>query len=77
MAHPKLRGFFDRRKDLTVTVERTVETKTQVLNKKGEPVIENGKPKYNVTKTTIKENPIRDFNVRVNNAVPLDHKMLR
>jgi hypothetical protein len=77
MAHPKLRGFFARRKDLTVTVERTVETKTQVLNKKGKPVIENGKPKYNVTKTTIKENPIRDFNVRVNNAVPLDHKMLR
>lgn len=77
MAHPKLRGFSARRKDLTVTVERTVETKTQVLNKKGEPVIENGKPKYNVTKTTIKENPIRDFNIRVNNAVPLDHKMLR
>lgn len=76
MAHPKLRGFSARRKDLTVTVERTVETKTLVLNKKGEPVIENGKPKYNVTKTTIKENPVRDFNVRVNNAVPLDHKML-
>ena len=76
MAHPKLRGFSARRKDLTVTVERTVETKTQVLNKKGEPVIENGKPKYNVTKTTIKENPVRDFNVRVNNAVPLNHKML-
>lgn len=77
MAHPKLRGFSARRKDLTVTVERTVETKTQILNKKGEPVIENGKPKYNVTKTTIKENPIRDFNIRVNNAIPLDHKMLR
>ena len=77
MAHPKLRGFSARRKDLTVTVERAVETKTQVLNKKGEPVIENGKPKYNVTKTTVKENPIRDFNIRVNNAVPLDHKMLR
>lgn len=77
MAHPKLRGFSARRKDLTVTVERTVETKTQILNKKGEPVIENGKPKYNITKTTVKENPIRDFNVRVNNAIPLDHKMLR
>ena len=77
MAHPKLRGFSARRKDLTVTVERTVETKTQILNKKGEPVIENGKPKYNITKTTVKENPIRDFNIRVNNAVPLDHKMLR
>lgn len=76
MAHPKLRGFSARRKDLTVTVERTVETKTLILNKKGEPVIENGKPKYNVTKTTVKENPVRDFNIRVNNAVPLDHKML-
>jgi hypothetical protein len=76
MAKAILRGFFARRKDLTVQVERTVETKTQVLDKKGEPIIENGKPKYNVTKTTVKENPIRDFNVRVNNAVPLDHKML-
>ena len=77
MALPKLRGFFARRKDLTVQVERTVETKPQVLDKKSDPVIENGKPKYNVTKTTVKENPIRDFNVRVNNAVPFDHKMLR
>ena len=77
MAHPKLRGFSARRKDLTVTVERTVETKTPILNKKGEPVIENGKPKYNVAKTTVKENPVRDFNIRVNNAIPLDHKMLR
>lgn len=76
MAHPKLRGFSARRKDLTVQVERTIETKTQVLDKKGNPVIENGKPKYNVTKTTVKENPVRDFNVRVNNAVPPQHKML-
>lgn len=77
MAHPKLRGFTGIRKDLTVTIEKTVETKTQVLNKKGEPVIENGKPKYNVTKTTVKENPIREFNIHVNNAIPPSHKMLR
>lgn len=77
MAKAILRGFFARRKDLTVQVERTVETKTQILDKKGQPLIENGKPKYNITKTAIKENPIRDFNVRVNNAVPPSHKMLR
>lgn len=55
-----MRGFSARRKDLTVQVERTVDSK---LDNK-------------VQKTTVKENPIRDFIIRVNNAVPLDHKML-
>ena len=41
MAHTKLRGFTGIRKDLTVQVEKTVKTKTQVLDKKGQPVIEN------------------------------------
>lgn len=77
MAHPKLRGFTGIRKDLTVQVERTVKTKTQVLDKKGKPVIENGQPKYNITETKVKENPIREFNIRVNNAFPPSHKMLR
>ena len=77
MAHPKMRGFSAKRKDLTVQVEKTVKTRTQVLDKKGKPVIENGKPKYNVTKTTVKENPIREFNIHVNNAIPPSHKMLR
>ena len=77
MAHPKLRGFTGIRKDLTVQVEKTVKTKTQVLDKKGQPVIENGQPKYNITETKVKENPIREFNIRVNNAVPSSHKMLR
>ena len=77
MAHSKLRGFTGIRKDLTVQVERTVKTKTQVLDKKGQPVIENGQPKYTVTETKVKENPIREFNIHVNNAVPLSHKMLR
>lgn len=76
MAHPKLRGFIGIRKDLTVTVEKTVKTKTQVLDKKGRPVIENGQPKYNITETKVKENPIREFNIHVNNAVPPQHKML-
>lgn len=77
MAKTKLRGFYARRKDLTVLVEKTVKTKTQVLDKKGRPVIENGKPKYVITEEHIKENPIRDFIVRCNNAVPPTHKMLK
>lgn len=76
MAHPKTRGFFARRKDLTVQVEKTVKTTTQVLNKKGEPVIENGKPKYEVKEERIKTNPVSEFVIHVNNAVPFDHKML-
>ena len=76
MAHPKLRGFIGIRKDLTVQVERTVKTKTQVLDKKGKPVIENGQPKYTITETKVKENPIREFNIRINNAIPPSHKML-
>ena len=77
MAHPKLRGFTGIRNDLTVQVEKTVKTKTQVLDKKGKPVIENGQPKYNITETKVKENPVREFNIRTNNAVPPSHKMLR
>lgn len=77
MAHPKLRGFTGIRKDLTVQVEKTVKTKTLVLDKKGNPVIENGQPKYNITETKVKENPIREFNIRTNNAIPPSHKMLR
>lgn len=76
MAKAILRGFTGIRKDLTVQVEKTVKTKTQVLDKKGKPVIENGQPKYNITETKVKENPIREFNIRTNNAVPPSHKML-
>lgn len=77
MAHPKLRGFIGIRKDLTVQVEKTVKTKLLVLDKKGKPVIENGQPKYNITETKVKENPVREFNIRTNNAIPPSHKMLR
>ena len=77
MAHPKLRGFTGIRKDLTVQVEKTVKTKTQVLDKKGKPVIENGQPKYNIVETKVKENPVREFNIRTNNAMSPSHKMLK
>lgn len=77
MAHPKLRGFFAKRKDLTVTVEKTVKTKVLVIDKRGRPVIENGKPKFNIVETHIKENPISMFIIRTNNAIPPQHKMLR
>ena len=76
MAHLKLRGFIGIRKDLTVQVEKTVKTKTQILDKKGKPVIENGQPKYTITETKVKENPVREFIIRTNNAVPPSHKML-
>lgn len=76
MAKIKTRGFFAKRKDLTVTVEKTVKTKTQVLDKKGRPVIKNGKPEYQVTEQTIKENPITTFVIRVNNSVPPTHRMI-
>lgn len=77
MAKSKLRGFFAERKDLTVTVEKTVKTKTFKIDKKGKPIIENGKPVYVVTEEIVKYNPVLPFIVRVNNAVPLNHKMLR
>lgn len=76
MAKAILRGFTGIRKDLTVQVEKTVKTKTQVLDKKGKPVIENGQPKYNITETKVKENPVHEFNIHVNNAIPPSHKML-
>lgn len=76
MAKIKTRGFFAKRKDLTVQVEKTVKTKTQILDKKGRPVIKNGKPEYQVTEQTIKENPITTFVIKVNNAVPPTHRML-
>lgn len=77
MSKAILRGFFAKRKDLTVTVEKTVKTKTQVLDKKGRPVIENGKPKFTVTEEHVKENPISWFIIRTNNAIPPTHKMLK
>jgi hypothetical protein len=49
----------------------------QAIDKKGRPVIENGKAKMIPQVTYVMENIVKVFNVRVNNAVPADHKMLR
>lgn len=73
----KLRGFSAYRKDLTVSVEKTVKTKEQKLDKKGRPVIKDGKPEYIIKEETVKYNPVIPFIVRVNNAVPPTHKMLK
>jgi hypothetical protein len=77
MAKSRLRGFFAYRKDLTTTVEKVVKSKTQKLDKKGNPLIENGKPVYVVTEEVVKYNPVLPFVIRTNAAVPFDHKMLK
>lgn len=77
MAHPKLRGFQAKRLDLTKQDPVRKVSQVQVIDKKGRPVIENGKPKMIQRVTYTMENIVKVFNVRVNNAVPLDHRMLR
>lgn len=77
MAHPKLRGFQAKRLDLTKQDPVRKVSQVQAIDKKGRPVIENGKPKMIQNVTYVMENIVKTFNVRVNNAVPLDHRMLR
>ena len=77
MAHPKLRGFQAKRLDLTKQDPVRKVSQIQAIDKKGRPVIENGKPKMIQQVTYVMENIVKTFNVRVNNAVPLDHRMLR
>lgn len=77
MAKVKMRGFLAKRKDLTVQVEQTVQSKTQLLDKKGKPVIENGEPKYIIKDERRTVNPITTFIIRTNNCIPLSHRMLR
>lgn len=77
MAHPKLRGFQAKRLDFTKQDPVRKVSQVQVIDKKGRPVIENGKPKMVQQVTYAMENIVKVFNVRVNNAVPLDHRMLR
>lgn len=77
MAHPKLRGFQAKRLDLTKQDPVRKVSQVQAIDKKGRPIIENGKPKMIQNVTYVMENIVKVFNVRVNNAVPLDHKMLR
>lgn len=77
MAHPKLRGFQAKRLDLTKQDPVHKVSQIQAIDKKGRPIIENGKPKMIQNVTYVMENIVKVFNVRVNNAVPLDHRMLR
>lgn len=77
MANAKLRGFQAKRLDLTKQDPVRKVSYVQAIDKKGRPVIENGKAKMIPQVTYVMENIVKVFNVRVNNAVPLDHKMLR
>lgn len=77
MAKAKMRGFQAKRLDLTKQDPVRKVSLVQVIDKKGRPVIENGKPKMIQQVTYVMENVVKTFNVRVNNAVPVDHKMLR
>lgn len=77
MAKAKLRGFQAKRLDLTKQDPVRKVSYVQAIDKKGRPVIENGKAKMIPQVTYVMENIVKVFNVRVNNAVPTDHKMLR
>lgn len=77
MAKAKLRGFQAKRLDLTKQDPVRKVSYVQAIDKKGRPVIENGKVKMIPQVTYVMENIVKVFNVRVNNAVPADHKMLR
>jgi hypothetical protein len=77
MAKAKLRGFQAKRLDLTKQDPVRKVSYVQAIDKKGRPVIENGKAKMIPQVTYVMENIVKVFNVRVNNAVPADHKMLR
>ena len=77
MAKAKLRGFQAKRLDLTKQDPVRKVSYVQAIDKKGHPVIENGKAKMIPQVTYVMENIVKVFNVRVNNAVPADHKMLR
>ena len=77
MAKAKLRGFQAKRLDLTKQDPVRKVSYVQAIDKKGRPIIENGKAKMIQQVTYVMENIVKTFNVRVNNAVPADHKMLR
>lgn len=77
MAKAKLRGFQAKRLDLTKQDPVRKVSYVQAIDKKGRPVIENGKAKMIPQVTYVMENIVKVFNVRVNNAVPADHKMLQ
>lgn len=77
MAKAKLRGFQAERLDLTKQDPVRKVSYVQAIDKKGRPIIENGKVKMIPQVTYVMENIVKVFNVRVNNAVPADHRMLR
>lgn len=77
MAKAKLRGFQAKRLDLTKQDSVRKVSYVQAIDKKGRPIIENGKAKMIPQVTYVMENIVKTFNVRVNNAVPADHRMLR
>lgn len=72
-----MRGFQAKRLDLTKQDPVRKVSYVQAIDKKGRPIIENGKVKMIPQVTYVMENIVKVFNVRVNNAVPADHKMLR
>ena len=77
MAKAKMRGFQAKRLDLTKQDLVRKVSYVQAIDKKGRPIIENGKAKMIQQVTTTMENIVKVFNVRVNNAVPADHRMLK
>ena len=77
MAKAKLRGFQAKRLDLTKQDPVRKVSYVQAIDKKGRPIIENGKVKMIPQVTYVMENIVKVFNVRVNNAVPADHRMLK
>lgn len=77
MAKARMRGFQAKRLDLTKQDPVRKVSYVQAIDKKGRPIIENGKAKMIPQVTTVMENIVKVFNVRVNNAVPTDHKMLK
>ena len=72
-----MRGFQAKRLDLTKQDPVRKVSYVQAIDKKGRPIIENRKVKMIPQVTVVMENIVKVFNVRVNNAVPADHKMLR
>lgn len=77
MAKTKMRGFQAKRLDLTKQDPVRKVSYVQAIDKKGRLIIENGKAKMIPQVTTVMENVVKTFNVRVNNAVPTDHRMLK
>ena len=77
MAKARTRRIQAKRLDLTKQDPVRKVSYVQAIDKKGRPIIENGKAKMIPQVTVVMENVVKTFNVRVNNAVPADHRMLK